>query len=160
MKIRREGEESAGLNLTSMIDCVFLLLIFFVATITPPKSEINIQAFLPREKTSGISATPSAEEEKKKEEANTVHITLRRGQGLEVLLNGALLEGGMTRLNAALATLRTLAAQTPTVKTDVVLDVDPEVPYHHVVRALELCSRHKFENVSFAMPSKEGAVAP
>lgn len=162
MRIRgRRGEiEEAKLNLTSMIDCVFLLLIFFVATMKAPKLEANIQAYLP--KTDPLKTAGASTEEPMKEEANVIEIALRRGGGdrVEILLNGAEIVGGFSRLSAALGSLRFIAETTPGARTEVIVDATDVVAYKHIVTTLDICARHKFENVAFAMPPDEKTGTP
>ena len=163
MRVHRgdQATDVAALNLTSMIDCCFLLLIFFVSTLKAPKIEANMPAYLP--KTPPVQKGAGADLlEPKKEESNTVHIALHRagGSDLEVFLNGAKLEGGFSRLNGALAALRHVVRETPGAKTEIVIDADRVVAYRHVVTTLDLCARHHFASVSFAMPAKDEARTP
>ena len=156
MRIRPsdKSRKEAELDITPTIDVVFLLLIFFIATIRMPKPEANIQAYLPKT-VAGQGAGKT--EEKEKEEINVINIALRSvgGNDVQVILNGAVLAGGFGRLNAALASLRYIVKQTPDAKSEVVLDADKRVQYRYVVKALDLCGMHGFENVSFAMPPAE-----
>ena len=157
-----KGPSTVGaLNLTSMIDCCFLLLIFFISTLQAPKLEANIQAYLPKTSPAAKGAG-SAIVQAKKEESNVVQIALRHGQkgGLDILLNGAQLDGGFFKLNGALAALRHVIETTPSVKTEIIIDADPVVPYRHVVTTLDLCGKHRFTDISFAMPPKDKATPP
>jgi len=163
MKIRagRDGGRVAALNLTSAIDTCFLLLVFFVASMRTPIIENNIPAYLPKTQ-AGRASTASVQPLEEKKDVNVVHLGLDRSASgeLEIRLNGALLEGGFSRLDDALASLKYIAQQTPGVKTEIVLDARRLVRYEHVVRTLDLCARHGFTSVSFALPAREQAAKP
>lgn len=155
MRVRRssDGRSEATLNLTPTIDVVFLLLIFFVATMQFPKAETNIGAYLPRKSPLVEGAGEKKEDEQKKENVSTIRISLQKAEAeLQILLDGASLKADFGRLDRSLLLLSRNAAQTPNVQTEVVLDAERVVPYHHVVKALDLCAKHGFTNLSFAMP--------
>ncbi len=153
MRIRFSGKgpKEAELDITPTIDVVFLLLIFFIATIRMPEPEANIQAFLPK---TVVGKEAGKTDKKEEEEVSVINIGLRSvgGSDVQVILNGAVLPGGFGRLNAALASLRYIAKRTPDAKSEVVLDAGKRVQYRHVVKALDLCGKHGFENVNFATP--------
>lgn len=159
-KSKREGA-IATLNITPMIDVVFLLLIFFVATLRLPEPEANIAAFLPRREKTAVGTSKSTDDTQETEDITRIRIALRRGADgrTEFRLNNALLRGPHL-LDAKLGSLRFMADQTPDVKTEVVLDAGPLVPYRYVVKTLDLCTKHRFESVSFAMPPRGSAIAP
>lgn len=47
MKLRRQSEPDAGVDMTPMIDCVFLLLIFFMCAATMSKVDMTPEVQLP-----------------------------------------------------------------------------------------------------------------
>ena len=154
-----QGEPEATLNLTPTIDVVFLLLIFFIATIRLPKPEANIRAFLPKKEKADAAAAARAETEET-ESIDRVHISLRSAAGrTELKLNGAPVKN-FRHLDASLAALRRIAAMAKGVETEVILGAGREVPYRYVVNTLDVCAKHKFTNVSFAMPPKGTAGPP
>jgi len=55
-----QAEQSVEINITPMIDCVFLLLIFFIVTMKVPQIERNMPANLPKVQ-EGKSTTPDTE---------------------------------------------------------------------------------------------------
>ena len=57
---RPPGDQEGGLELrmTSMIDVVFLLLIFFIVTLNIPREEAMIETELPKGKESGETVAP------------------------------------------------------------------------------------------------------
>ncbi len=50
MRLEREAEDEGGINLTPMVDVVFLLLIFFLAATTFRSDEVNLDMRLPSAK--------------------------------------------------------------------------------------------------------------
>lgn len=149
---KRAVAEGATLDITSTIDVVFLLLIFFIATIRMPKPEADIRAFLPREEEK-VSDGAGASADEKTEDMDTIRIALRSGsRGTDVYLNGRLLRRGLRALNSRLAALNRV--RNKAIETKVVLAADRTAPYLYVVRALNLCGVNGFSDVSFAMPPK------
>ena len=148
-------KKEARIEMLPLIDIVFLLLIFFIATIRLPEPEANIRAYLPR-KEKAASSGQGRSEEKETENVTQIRIALRTVQGTrtELRLNGALLEGGFRMLDRRLKVMRFVAEKTPTVTTEVILDAARTVPYRFVVTALDICTKHRFSKVSFAMPRK------
>lgn len=159
---KRETSPEATLNLTPTIDVVFLLLIFFVTTIRFPQAEANIRANLPRRERVQEGTGKKKQEQKKKENVNTIRISLRRGEDrkTQIFLNNALLKDDFSHLGGALLMQSQYAKKTPNVPTEIVLEVQPNVPYKDVVKALDLCAEHRFSSVSFAMPPKGKAAQP
>lgn len=142
-----DGHKEATLDITSTIDVVFLLLIFFIATIQLPDPEANIRAFLPREDIAETGPGDEAEPEETKDET-VIRITMRGARTLE--LNGAPVAGGYRELDTRLGALKRVAVDG--VDTRVILDAGPDVPYRFVVNALDICAKHAFTDVSFSIP--------
>lgn len=162
--IRRKKDDrgsGATLDLTPTIDVVFLLLIFFIATIRLPEAEANIRAYLPRKEKAAATGKGDTEE-KETENVTQIRITLRTvgGSRTEIRLNGGVLAGGFRLLDRRLHAMRIIAKRTPGIETRVVLDAARTVPYRFVVSTLDICTKHEFSNVSFAVPKKSGMPAP
>ncbi len=69
-------EDELELKMTSMIDVVFLLLIFFLVTLKIPKEEAFIETRLPEAKGAGQVTAP--EEEKDRQEFQDIKLSLRK----------------------------------------------------------------------------------
>ena len=149
MRRSRGGQDDgeATLDITPTIDVVFLLLIFFIATIKLPDPEANIRAYLPKKDDVQATGAVQAKPDETKNET-IIRITLRGAR--ELFLNGASIKGGFREMDSKLGALRRFAA--PGVDTKVILDAGGEVPYRFVVNALDICAKHDYKNVSFAMP--------
>ena len=149
---RRDADDpAAALNLTPTIDVVFLLLIFFIATIRLPEPEANIRAFLP--KTEHKEGTGGREKEDEEDiERITVKLERHPSSVYRIIYEGNVLPGGFDHLRGVLALKRRSAQYTPEVEQEILLDADSSIPYRVVIRALDVCSSQGFDNVSFAMP--------
>jgi len=143
-----QTEEAAKLNITPMIDCVFLLVTFFMVTMKFPKTEALLPAYLPREEAASAGRT-----DKKRE--NKVAITLQMSRGvLEVYFNGALMgtrTRGTDNLDNALFALSREAPD-----SRVILDARRDVPFKYIIQVMDLCALRHFTDISFATPAPEG----
>lgn len=144
MNLGKTGADAGDrieLNMTSMIDCVFLLLIFFVMTMKFPKVEGTLPAHLPREgRSSG-----------KQEKTEEIVISLEYpNQQLIILVNGANIG---SRIDALRTKLFLLRRQIPDAK--VTIDGAGTVPYEYIVRALNACAKFGFRKVQFAQPREQ-----
>ena len=74
-----EGEEKTELQMTSMIDVVFLLLIFFIATMKPIDLEHLLRAYLPKKQIGEVKPQDKPEEKKDEEDLQDITITLEKG---------------------------------------------------------------------------------
>ncbi|MEW6359734.1 MAG: biopolymer transporter ExbD [Planctomycetota bacterium] len=128
------------LNMTSMIDCVFLLLIFFLMTLKFPTVEGNLPAHLP--KRGGVGPGPPVEE---------IVVGLRySGRQLAILISGNDIGDDLGLLERKLNLFRSKF-------TDgrVTIDSGADVPYQYVVSAVNSCARVGIQKVQFAEP-REG----
>ena len=131
MPIVQVEEAKLELNMTSMIDVVFQLLIFFLVTLHIPDTEQMIETDMPKARGPG-SATSIKEEENLEEFEDillTIAIVNKRPQ---VYVAGQrMLTDGM--LKARLDMFRNLNE-----KGRVVISCQPEAPYVEVVRAISV----------------------
>ncbi len=122
---RRQRRESLSMDLTPLIDMVFLLLVFFLVTSTFKKDELALLLKLPKaEQGSG---------NEKKVESLTVELSSD-----QVAVNGK--KSSIEELPGIFAS----AAK----ETSVNLRVDGEVKYTRLVKVLDLLQTNKLENVS------------
>ena len=122
---RRHRRESLSMDLTPLIDMVFLLLVFFLVTSTFKKEELALLLKLPKtEEGSGL-------------EKNIKELTLELSDQ-ELAVNGA---------KKSLEELPDILVKTQ--KDSLIqLRVDGEVRYTRLVKVLDLLQTHKLENVS------------
>lgn len=128
MKIK---PEPVGFQMTPMIDVVFLLLCFFVASQVFSQWEAEIDITLPTARTSEVPQRLPGE------------IIVNIVQSGETMVNGRVLD------EAALAgMLKRLSELFP--GQPVLLRADKATAYEHVIRVLDLCRQADIWNISFA----------
>jgi biopolymer transport protein ExbD len=132
-------ESEDKVDITPMIDVVFLLLIYFM--FLPLQQEADIGIKLP-------SATPPAEDLKLPSE----HIIEIFPNGM-VLLNGAPMDSSdnreMARLSTTLTRLR-MSSDRLGDDTVVKIQADPDSPHKRSIDVLNACSKASISKVSFA----------
>lgn len=132
------GAERVELQMTSMIDCVFLLLIFFVMTMKFPAVEGILPAHLPAD------GKPPGPPPKQK----GILIRLEYPEKhLMILVDGAKVGGRMTALKTKLCLYRRYGAD-----ARITISGAPDVPYEHVVSVMNACAGFGFRKLCFAQP--------
>jgi len=141
-------DEKIELQMTAMIDVVFLLLIFFVTTMKFAAIEGNLPAYLPKkEKRIAVANAQTAPDEKAELEDIVLRLSTEGGK-FEIAVGRAILPN----FRQLAFKLDRLHRQFP--KQNIVLDADPDVPFGKVVQALNACAAAEYFNVSFAAPRK------
>ncbi|MEO1573486.1 MAG: biopolymer transporter ExbD [Pseudomonadota bacterium] len=133
MRLQPRSDEEPEISLTSLIDVVLLLLVFFmVSTSFERESELRIQ--LPQAEVSD-AATPPAD-------------------ALEIIVTeqGGYLVNGVALVNARPQTLRQAVRQTVGDDRDipVTLRADANAKHQYVVTAMDVVGRLGFVNVNIA----------
>jgi biopolymer transport protein ExbD len=139
MKFQRQIKEEVGVDLTPLIDVVFLLLIFFMVTTTFTRDS-NLLINLP--------------------EANgetTTDLPLR----VEILIarNGSYAVNGRTLVNTRLDTLMSAVAELAAGDTDtpVTITADADTTHQSVVTAMDAVAQLGFTRLNIATRQSEGA---
>ena len=133
MKLRRQKRHQDGINLTPLIDVVFLLLIFFMVSTTFTR-ETRLEVEL-----------PEAEGSAKTEEPQTV---------VEILIDsdGSYAVNGNLLVNRKIDTIMTALKQE--VGTDetmpVIITADADAPHRAVVAAMDAAGRLGLRKLSIA----------
>jgi biopolymer transport protein ExbD len=122
---RRQRRESLSMDLTPLIDMVFLLLVFFLVTSTFKKDELALLLKLPK-------AEEGTGNDKKTEQ-------------LTIELNSDAIA-----INGKKSTLEEMPAIFEKAKKDTLVNlrVDGEVKYTRLVKVLDLLQMNKLENIS------------
>ena len=133
---RQKRERSRPeLNMASMIDIVFLLLIFFMCTSSFSKPEADIPTQLPR---------AGAGKQASEEDFDPIRINLIKGdQGVQVVCDGVVCKS----FDALTAKLR---ARREVADVPVVIDGQGDVPFGMMVGALDACYTANFWRVAFS----------
>lgn len=130
MKFRRQRIDDGGVNLTPLIDVVFLLLIFFMVSTTFTK-ESRLQLQL-----------PAADGEPVVEDAEAIEIVID-ARGRFQVNERALGDGGLEALLRAMQT----AAGGDTMRP-VIITADANSPHQSVVTAMDAAGRLGFVQLS------------
>lgn len=121
-------EEEAEVSMSPLIDCVFLLLIFFLVSTMTRKEDRDIEILLPQS-TSAAKVMPSDD-----------FLVI----GIDP--TGALFtDGEETTLNQLHLLLRQAGGENP--DQYIRLDADETTPLHRVVEVLDLCQFNNLANV-------------
>jgi biopolymer transport protein ExbD len=120
MPLKTQYDDMPTLNLTSMIDVLFLLIIFFMVATKFDEMERNIEVAVPEVGQAGESTPP----------ASPLVVTVLADGGME--LDGA-------RVTVAELTGRLAAARTPLTEPSVVIRGDAQCDFQHVATALAAC---------------------
>ena len=130
MQFLKESEEEVGISLTSLIDVIFLLLIFFMVTTTiiDPSRRLDIQ--LPQAKAASA-------------ESQSTPVTIEIGQHGEITLNGEKVDlpGLETRLRAMGRNGRKSA----------LVRADRRLDYGRVVAVLGICRASGLQDIGIAV---------
>jgi biopolymer transport protein ExbD len=125
MRLRYEEEEEPAVQMAPLIDCVFLLLIFFLVSATLKKAHKEIAIDLPH--------SAAATEAKSKYDTVIIEVACdAKGEKVEVFL-----EGQQVTQRLLHKRLRELATENP--NRQVRIDADRRTVFQHIVHILDLC---------------------
>ncbi len=139
MKFRRQQVEDQGINLTPLIDVVFLLLIFFMVSTTFTK-ETHLSVDLPEAVGEQSSELP---------------------EQIEILINsdGSYSVNGQALVNDKAATLKSALEKTAEGNNELplVITADAKTPHQAVVQAMDVAGQLGFARLSITtrQPSPE-----
>ncbi|MDT8397274.1 MAG: biopolymer transporter ExbD [Pseudomonadales bacterium] len=137
MKFQRQLKEEVSVNLTPLIDVVFLLLIFFMVTTTFSR-DTNLRINLPQ-----ADGQPS--------EANPEQIEIQVNQ------NGSYAVNGRALINTQLETLKRALAEVSggNTNTELVITADANSTHQAVVTALDAVAQLGFTRLNIATRQPE-----
>lgn len=165
-------------DMTPMIDCVFLLLVFFVVSCKFKTVEGHLDVFLP--KMDGGLAGPAIKNERQELRLTTrlqgddIHLSLNafrigtyptamRSWGVRdsSVDNPARLAEVAERISKDIQVRLAPKLASAGAAGRVVIDVDPEAPYIFAVESMNACLAAGIKDVKFAGPSRrlQGAIA-
>ncbi len=138
MKFRRQIQQEVDINLTPLIDVVFLLLIFFMVSTT-----------FTRDTQLSIDLPQAAGEEAQREEREVEVVIGRNG---EYAVNGkALVNSQEATLKAAIET-----AADNDVSLPLIITADANTPYQAVVTAMDAAGQLGFVHISMTTRKPAG----
>ncbi|UUY06879.1 biopolymer transporter ExbD [Pseudomonas sp. J452] len=141
MKFRRKPRESVEINLASLIDVVFILLLFFVVTTTFTR-ETQLKVDLPE----AASGTPPEETALKQMEV------LISAEGSYSLNGQALLKSDLESLMAALGKESAGDNSLP-----LVISADAQTPHQAVITAMDAAGKLGFAHLRITTVEAEAA---
>ena len=125
--------------MTSMIDVVFLLLIFFVCASVGQIRESLLATELPP------GTLESNEVVEQQQPLGRVWLTLERRGGVTIAEVNSREYDDLAALEATLRGLAELAPEIP-----VILDIGPDVPLGDLIRVYDTCRAARFQSIHFA----------
>lgn len=131
MKFRRKARENVEINLASLIDVVFILLLFFVVTTTFTR-ETQLQIDLPE----AASATPPQPSERKPLE-------------VQIAADGSYALNGQPLARSDLATLSSALQQASAGDSSLplVISADAQTPHQAVITAMDAAGKLGFAHL-------------
>ncbi len=137
MKFRRQPAQEVSINMTPLIDVVFLLLIFFMVSTTFTK-ETRLEIDLPE----AAGETVAAEQRE---------ITLEINEAGSYAINGEIIEGsGVDVVKAAIDRVSGGDNSIP-----LIISADARTPHEAVVIAMEAAGQSGFSRLSIATQEPE-----
>lgn len=134
MNFRSKRRDDVDLNITPLIDVVFLLLIFFMVTTTfERESEINI-------------TLPEASEENIKTEPDFIEVSIDR-QGTVFVNNEALVNSQATTIRAALSEILDDHKKQ---KPPLIINADAETSHQAVIKVMDAARQIGLRRITFA----------
>lgn len=137
MKFKRQAREELQLNLTPLIDVVFLLLIFFMVSTTFTK-ENHLAISL-----------PEADGEATETAATSIEVVIDK--------SGAYVINGQALLNNQISTIKSALEKLSEGKRDLpfVITADANTPHQAVVRAMDAAGQLGFAHLSITSKKPE-----
>ena len=139
MRLRTHTKEDPTVDLTSLIDVVFLLLIFFMVSTT-----------FERESVLKVDLPEASAVEEREELPETLELVID-DQGRMFLNNERLLDSRAQTIEAAMERLTGERRDVP-----LILRADRQTPHHFVVTAMDVAARLGFLNLSIATDRSTG----
>ncbi len=136
---RHRRMDRSDQSMTSMIDCVFLLLIFFVCASVGQLRESMLGTELP---SGGVAANVAPPQDAPLDD---VKVYLRREAGATTFEVNQRRHRDFAELEETLRGLAEIAPEIP-----VILDIDGSVPLGDVVATYDTCRSARFQSIHFA----------
>jgi biopolymer transport protein ExbD len=141
MPLKTHQDEQPQLNLTPMIDVLFLLIMFFMVASNFSDLERNVEVQVPQVAEAGDAVTPP------------------QPRVVNVFADGRIdLDGQAVTLPEL--TTRLAAAQTAAIESSVVVRGDAACPFQHVASALGACRAAKISDLGITVRTADSGPAP
>ncbi len=124
--MKRKSREYLSLDLTPLIDVVFILLIFFIITSSFKKDKYTLNLELPNSK-------------------SAAKIISKKEISLELNEKNLVYMNKIVSFNK----LQTLLINIQDKKQSIMINIDKKVPYQRVIKLLDLLQKNNLNNISF-----------
>ncbi len=141
-KKQKKTNKMADLNLTSMMDVCFQLLIFFILTASFTVGEGILPAYLP------FGQGPSTSEDEPPEQPLNIVLSSAGGDDIKIMIEGS--ADALTSFKSLYSRMQDLRRTVYDEKSPVNIRPDANVPWKHVVNCFNQAIRAKFKSVNFA----------
>ncbi len=141
-----DGENPVGINVTPLVDIIFCLCVFFMISFKFKQIEGKFDTWLPRGK--GMGGVASGSDVIKEiriamywdevAEKTVRQYTNRRIESDDELQN-------------LIREAHDDAVATNNPDIPVTIDAEPRVPWHEVIKVINLCKRNQIDNIEFAL---------
>lgn len=129
---RKLAEEDVEMDMTPMIDVTFLLLIFFMCTLSFATSEGMLISYLPKDQ--GVFKPPAKQDPVEPSYIKLIKVGKETKIGL-----GSDRYAGEAKFEKLFQKLSLIVKSTP--NSPVIIDPDIEVPFQDVISTLNVCRR-------------------
>ena len=140
MKLQHHAKEEPTVDLTSLIDVVFLLLIFFMVSTT-----------FERETVLKVDLPEASAVEDREEFPDALELVID-GEGRMFLNDQRLLDSNVNTVRAAMEQLAGERRDLP-----LILRADRQTPHHYVVTVMDVAAQLGFMNLSIATDRSDGS---
>lgn len=141
MKLQHHAKEEPTVDLTSLIDVVFLLLIFFMVSTT-----------FERETVLKVDLPEASAVEDREDNPETLELVID-GEGRMFLNDQRLLDSNANTIRAAMQQLAGERRDLP-----LILRADRQTPHHFVVTTMDVAAQLGFVNLSIATDRADGTL--
>ena len=140
MKLQHHAKEEPTVDLTSLIDVVFLLLIFFMVSTT-----------FERETVLKVDLPEASAVEDREEFPDSLELVID-GEGRMFLNDQRLLDSNVNTVRAAMEQMAGERRDLP-----LILRADRQTPHHYVVTVMDVAAQLGFMNLSIATDRSDGS---
>ena len=138
-----QSENPVAINVVPMVDVIFCLCIFFMCSFKFKQLEGKFDSWLPRNK--GMEGTPAEIQEIRVAmfwDAETQKV--RRQYGSRIVEDDAQLE---SLIRGAYDDFKLKGRP----EAPVIVDGDPRIPWHEVIKVINMCKKIPIDNIEFAL---------
>lgn len=141
MDLKELMNKKAELQITPLIDVVFLLLIYFMVTASLIQKEADLSFMLPAKvETSDPVALP-------------IEVVIEVSEAGDIMIEGVVFGQGEDNLDALISQLITLKEAADSTASEMIVNILPEDRALHgwIIKVMDACAAADVKNMSFSM---------